>query len=292
MSAIALPFSSWPLRLLRFGLIGIGLAVALVEWSSIAFSTRQWDAYAYWSFDPASPYALPEGTAGAFAYSPVVAMLFTPFHALPWPAFHVLWTTMLVLALLWLSPPVLWAPAFMLLEHEIRTGNVHILIAAGVVLALSRAAWWAMPVLLKVTPAIGLLWHAARREWRSLGMALGVIGALVTASFLIAPWMWIEWIAFLSQSTSAGGFAGYALELALWPRLIIAAAIVVVAARRNVAWLVPLAVFLALPIIWWKGVPAAFLAAIRLGLQPRPVDAEVVVIGRAEGERALQPQDA
>ncbi len=61
-------------------------------------------------------------------------------------------------------------------------GNVHMLLALAIVLGFRWPATWSFVLLTKVTPGIGLLWFAVRREWRSLAIALGATAVLVTLS--------------------------------------------------------------------------------------------------------------
>ena len=48
---------------------------------------------------------------------------------------------------------------------ELVFGNVNLLIAGAVLIGLRWPALWSIPILMKVTPAGGLLWFVARREW-------------------------------------------------------------------------------------------------------------------------------
>ena len=146
----------------------------------------------------------------------------------------------------------------------IHQANIHILLAAAVVLSLTRsAAWWALPVLTKVTPGVGLLWHLARREWRELCLAAAVTGVLVAGSMVYSAGMWLDWAHFLLTNVSVAA-GGPSIGLPLLPRLAVAAVIVLCAARSGRRWLVPIAVLMAMPVIWISGLPVFFLASIRL----------------------------
>ena len=63
---------------------------------------------------------------------------------------------------------------------------------------------WSFVLLTKVTPGIGLLWFAARREWRNLAIALGVTAAIVAVSMAIDPALWRSWIELLLREVSSG----------------------------------------------------------------------------------------
>ena len=78
---------------------------------------------------------------------------------------------------------------------------------------------------------------------------------IAAVSFLLAPTAWVDWVTFLRSSTGSG-------EL-LYPRLAAAAAIVVVGALSGRRWTVPIAVWLALPVVWIESW-VVLLAIIRL----------------------------
>jgi hypothetical protein len=252
-------------RALRRSWILVGLATAVFAWLwTLSFGTST-DSFAYWSVDLAHPWLLNEGDLVAFTYSPVAALLFAPFHALPYPVFFVGWTTLLALVALWLCPPMLWAPGFLLLLGELHAGNVHILMAAAIVLGLTRAAgWWSVPLLLKVTPGVGILWFLVRREWRKFATALIVSGVLVLASLVVDASLWPQWFDFLVRNIGGPAAGGFRLELPLLPRVAIAAAVVLFAAWSDRAWLVPIAAVVALPVLWLAAIPAFVLASARL----------------------------
>ena len=75
------------------------------------------------------------------------------------------------MVLYWLVRPWPWALLILLLPwtYELFVGQVHLFIAAAIVLGFRWPALWAFNILTKVTPGVGLLWFLVRREWRSLG---------------------------------------------------------------------------------------------------------------------------
>ena len=147
---------------------------------------------------------------------------------------------------------------------ELYHGNVNLLIAAAVVLGFRHPWTWSLVLLTKPTCGVGLLWFAVRREWRQLGIALAVTGAIVGVTLLVAPAMWSEWVSFLLVNAS-GTPAGAWVPVPLWIRLPAAAALVVWGARSDRAWTVPVAATIALPVLWFAGL--AILAAL-----VRPLD--------------------
>ena len=248
-------------RALRDALIVVGLLRAIVyfavqgihPWTFVGI-----DARAYWGVDLAHPYAMSAvGEYSTYLYSPAFALALSPTYLLSFEAFYALWTIASVLVLAWLVRPWPWALLILFLPwtYELFVGQVHLFIAAVIVLGFRYPALWAFDVLTKVTPGIGLLWFLVRGEWRALAIALGSTAAVALVSFVIAPTAWFDWIAFLRSSTGSG-------EL-LYVRLIAAAAIVTVGAFTGRAWTVPIAVWLALPVVWIESW-VILLAIIRL----------------------------
>jgi Glycosyltransferase family 87 len=219
------------------------------------------DAHAYWAANPLDPYhAAALSDFDAYFYSPAFAQAIWPLHALPWPIFAGLWTAAIVVAFRWLSG--LWLGLVILLPPvfiEVAVGNIHAFLAVAIVLSFRWPAAWAFVLLTKVTPGIGLLWFAVRREWRNLAIALGMTAAIVAVSFAIAPSLWGQWIELL-----AGRSGAPTPQLGIWGavpmliRLPIAAALVVFAALTERRWLVPVAAVLAMPVVW----PNAFAVAV------------------------------
>lgn len=230
---------------------GIGLSVAAAAWWFAISDGYAIDAYAYWSVDITRPYTLPSGEVGAFSYSPPAAQLFALAGSIPFPFFLALWTAFLVVVLLWLVPRRWWAPAVVLAFPELFIANVHLPIAAAMVLALQRtAAWWCAPILLKVIPGIGLGWHLFRREWRSLGIAIAVTVGIAAASYATAPALWAMWIDHLVHGPIADAEGPFVRVPLLW-RLPAGLAIVLIAVAMARRSLLPVAVLVALPNLSW-----------------------------------------
>jgi Glycosyltransferase family 87 len=248
-------------RPIRDGLIVVGLLRAFVYF--VVQGIHPWtfvgiDARAYWRVDLAHPYATSGvGEYSTYLYSPAFAQFLSPLYVLPFDAFFVLWTIASIAVLYWLVRPWPWALLILLLPwtYELFVGQVHLFIAAVIVLGFRYPALWAFNLLTKVTPGVGLLWFLVRREWRPLAIALATTGAIALASFVLAPTAWFDWVSFLRGSTGSG-------EL-LYLRLALAAAIVVAGALTGRRWTVPIAVWLALPVVWIESW-VILLAIIRL----------------------------
>jgi hypothetical protein len=253
-------------RALRDALILIGLIRAAVYY--VVQGIHPWtfvgiDARAYWRVDLAHPYASSAvGEYSTYLYSPAFAQFLSPLYVLPFEAFFGLWTVASVAVLYWLVRPWPWALLILLLPwtYELFVGQVHLFIAAAIVLGFRYPSLWAFNILTKVTPGIGLLWFLVRREWRPLAIALGTTAAIVAVSFALAPTAWFDWYTFLRGSTGSG-------EL-LYPRLAAAAAIVVAGALTGRRWVIPVGVWLALPVVWIESW-VILLAIIRLR-EPAP----------------------
>jgi hypothetical protein len=240
-------------------LAGLVFAAYLFLVSAGQKGSMAFDVVAYWTVDLADPYGGQVGDLGFFPYAPPVALLLTPFTALPWLVFVSGWYLMLIGALAWLGRGAMLALlAFPPVAIELYHGNIHILLAVAIVVGFKHPAAWSVVLLTKVTPGIGLLWFVARREWRQLAVALGVTAAIVGFTFVLLPAQWLAWIDMLLAS--AGTAPPWpALPIPLWLRLPVAAAMVWWGAKRDARWTVPAAAALALPALWPGGL--AILAA-------------------------------
>jgi hypothetical protein len=186
-----------------------------------------------------------------FFYSPAVAQLLEPFRLLPLAVFGALWVGGLM-ALLYamLGRRAILGLMFVPVGWEVFTGNIHLVFAAVAILGLRYPALWAIPLLTKVTPGIGLLWFLVRREWWSLAIALGLTGAIALASFLIAPDLWGRWIGILIANRGATD-AWPAIPVPLLYRLPAAAALIVWGARTDRRWTVLVGAMISSPVMWW-----------------------------------------
>jgi hypothetical protein len=254
-------------RLLRDGF----LIVSAVFVGMRLFSIEPWadsvDAYAYWTTRTGDFYAAADtGRIGAYLYSPAFAQLLAPLTWLPLPVFSALWTAVNCAALWfllrrWALPSLLFLP----IPFEIISGNVHLLYAVAIVVGFRYPASWALMFITKITPGIGVLWFAVRREWRAFAVALGVTAAIVGVSVALDREAWEQWIAILRADLAGAGQGsletpGWYLAAPLVPRVVAAAVIVGVAGLTDRRWLVPFAVVLAMPVVWLNSF--ATLAAV------------------------------
>ena len=209
------------------------------------------DAYGIWNAWSGGLYDIPWLDYEAYVYSPAFAQIIYPFTLLPWELFAALWTGLAIGILFWMRVP--WMLAFPGVVDDILRGNIHVFLAGAVFLALRARPWgagaWSFAFLTKVTPGIGVVWHAVRGEWRRFGIALGVTAAIVAVSVLTVPDLWREWINLLTGNVGATPRI-QVIPLPLAVRLPIALVVVAVAGWKNWAWLLPIGVMLALPNVW------------------------------------------
>jgi hypothetical protein len=260
-------------RLLRDGffiLLAVFVALRL-------FAIRPWadsvDAFAYWTTRDGSFYdAATTGRIGAYLYAPAFAQLLAPLVWLPLAVFTALWTALNGVTLWGLLrrlalPSLLFLP----IAFEMISGNVHLLYAAAIVIGFRWPGAWALMVLTKLTPGVGILWFLVRREWRSLVIAIGATATIAAVSYVLDPSHWARWVDLLRADATGAGAAsfetvGWYVPVPLLPRLVAAVVVVVYAAWTDRRWLVPVAVALAMPVLWANSL--AVLAAC-VPLAPR-----------------------
>jgi hypothetical protein len=271
----------------RFEIVGLALAVAI--WLAIVVFSAPWgrlwgtgqDAYCYWFPSLSDPYARSDWTDPiAYVYSPAFLQLLSPIRALPWQAYMAVWTAILMAAVFVLTGRKWFAVGVVLGLMELAGGNIHLLLAAAMVLGFRWPATWAIVLLTKITPGIGLLWFVVRREWRQLFIALGATALIVAASFVTMPDAWAQWIGVLSRVAGRDG-TWAAVPIPFLIRLPFAVALVVWGARTNRRWTVPVAGMLALPALWYGGL-AMLLAVIALRDPAKPVGRGSAPIQTAE----------
>lgn len=259
--------------------LALGIGVALVMWTLAIFwsdpgvnATQPWsgqpvtaqDARSYYGLNLADLYAgrTNWNSIGAYPYSPAFAQLVYPLNLLPWPAFVAAWTAILVAAVWLLTGPELFLVGLAVGAMEIAGGNVSLVLALAIVAGFRYPWTWSFVLLTKITPGVGLLWFALRREWRQLAIALGFTAVVVAASYLLMPAAWRDWVALLQANAGKGG-TWAAIPIPLVVRGPIGVALIAWGARRNQRWTVPVGAMLALPALWY-GSLSILLAVIPL----------------------------
>ena len=227
----------------------LGLGIVVAYWALVPVRTVS-DAMDYYLLDLADPYANPWGATHAFVYSPVYAQVLYPLTLLPFEAFYKVLMAINLGALLFLVGPVWAAVALPLAHPDIANGQVHLVLAASIVLMVRSPGWAAFGVLSKVTPGVTILWFPARREWRAFAVAVGVTATLVIVSVFTWPQAWFSWVTLLSESATHHVDT---FSISQWPaifRLPIGAGLVVMAAWRSRPAALPVIALFVLPSIW------------------------------------------
>ena len=271
-----------PINWDRLALIG---AIVIGVVFSIAYARgdviRPYDLDCYWTAtDFGNLYADDWlDPAYCYVYPPVMAQLLYPFHVLPYAVvttgwillcFASLWVclrewTLLAIALGFVAIAI---PALNVLGAglgAVLLGNITMPMAAAIVLAMRplpawSPAWYAVPILTKLTAGVGLLWFFFRREWRPFAIGVGVTAAVTLVSFLISPAAWIEWIDFNIKNY---GGPPRAPVIGGFPLRVLAGVLIVAwGARTNRRWPVAIAAGIALPALYGlaSGVSVALAA--------------------------------
>jgi hypothetical protein len=242
-----------------------------------AWSAAQ-EAWCYWIPSILDPYRQSDWTSPvAYVYSPAFLELIAPLRALSWTAFVAVWTALLLGAVFYLTGARLLLVGVLVAAAEVYGGNISLFLAVAIVLGFRWPATWAFVILTKVTPGIGLLWFALRREWRNLGIALAATAVVAGGSTLVMPLAWQQWVHVLIANAGRDG-TWAAVPIALWIRLPVAVALVAWGARTDRRWTVPVASMLALPALWF-GSLSMLLAVVTVR---RMWETAGSVVGRAE----------
>lgn len=236
----------WKPLLLPLSIFGV---LAIIG-SFVLARSHGYDLIAYWIVNPADPYGANRWEQGGFNYAPPAALLLAPLGMLSWEAAQLLWLGLQLVALWyvgrrWFLVLVLFPPVWL----DITYGNINIFLAAMIVAGLRHPGVWAFGLLTKVTPGIGLVWFAVRRQWGKLATGLGVTVVVIVLSLLVqGPRVWMDWFDVLSQSGNIPSETS--LPIPLLPRLAISGIVLAWAGIGNRTWVLPLAVTLAMPTLW------------------------------------------
>ena len=281
------------------------IAIAILAWVWWQMARQTWhdDSYTFWSaWQDGHLYPPTWRPISQYVYSPAFAQAFWPLMQLPWPIVNGLWAALQLAALVWMLGPIgaLVAIAFPIpyLPHSgtavyatINNGNPMILTAAAITLGLTRwPGGFAYVLLTKVSAGIGILYFAIRRQWRALGMAVGVTALIIAVSALFAPGLWVDWGSLLFGAVSrSGGSEALAKEIfmpvPLAVRGLIGVGVVVLASLRGWSWAVPIGCFLALPDIHLGGF-AVLTAVPAVWLRQRQAHSEAEAEAGAGAERS------
>ena len=229
----------------------LGLAILMAYWVLTPVPGES-DAHNYYALDLADPYRNRWADYESFVYSPAFGQLIYPATLLPVEAFYKMFQAINLACLAWLLGPLGAAIALLVpfTRSELSAGQIHLWLAVMCVLGVRHPSVWAFGLLTKVTPGVGLLYFAARREWKAMGVAMLSTTAIIAVSALLVPRAWFEWIDLLAESSTR---TVENLALSEWPaafRLPIAAGLTVMAGWRHRPAALPVIVCFALPAIW------------------------------------------
>ena len=239
--------------------LGVGWAVAVLV--TLSRTGNPVDAWCYYGFDPANPW----NPDGCFLYSPPVALVMDAIRSvMPFDVFYTLLRVAEMAVLIAVTGPAVWLVLFIpAVAIELNAVNVNLLIVGAVLIGFRYPWAWAFIILTKVTPGVGLLWFAVRREWRHLAIALAATLGFAAASVLLAPELWRQYLAGLGVTGDSSAFV-------IGWRLPLAALLVVWGARGNHRWVLMVAVFLALP-RWYYLSPVILVGLFPLVRLARPL---------------------
>lgn len=240
------------------------------------------DAAAYWRaghaiLDGTSPYGRGVGEWFSYLYPPVFAQLIAPLSALPFVVFLWLWRAAELACLRYIVGSwravgislIAWLPLLV----EIDNGNVHLFIAAAVVLAIHSDGRSLGLVALSKFAALAAFPVAWQRDRRGVLLGLALAGSLAATSVAASPQMWSDYIIFLGQAQEPTGW--YNVGSFIWTPLRLAVALALALAAWRWPRLAVPAVTLALPVLWLHGL------SILIGLVASPDERRRSVEARA-----------
>jgi hypothetical protein len=237
--------------LIRNFMVGLGILLAVAYWWFLTTGKGSpVDVLAYWTANPNDLYPHPELLQqNGYNYSPAFEIVAGWGRLLPFETFVAIWRAILLVTLVWLAGPftlfVLFLPP---VATEVNAGNIQFLLAAAIVLGFRWPGTWAFVLLTKVSPGVGMLWFALRREWRKFAMAVGVTAAIALVTFAIWPDRWFGWLRLLTAGSPPPVSPYY---WSIWLRLPFAVAFVVLGAWRGWKWPVIVGATLALPVFFF-----------------------------------------
>lgn len=221
--------------------------VAYVGWLFVTIPHYN-DAGPHFLAGVVEPYAIHLKTqVGAYIYSPAFTQALEPLRwiGVTPEAWYALSVASILVVLAWVSGPFL-IPVLFLALPELQYGNVNALMLAAVLLSFRFPWTWAFVLLTKVTPGVGVLWFAFRREWRQFRIALWATLLVVAVSIALSPGLWAQWVHVLLDNARTPMPAAY-IPVPLWLRLGLAVALLGWAAPRNHRWAVVVAFVLGTP---------------------------------------------
>lgn len=287
-------------RLPPIGLVVLAAVGALLL---LVVATTSWqagsDELAYWRaaqrlvagqplYDPSAA----PNTPYAFWYPPPIAQVLAPLTPFISPeAFTFAWTVLLLGCLWWLGGRDLLVAlaliAFLPVAVELRTRNVHLILAVLTVLALRRSwVFWVPATALKIAPVLGGLYLLAAGRFRE-AVGVAVLGAVVlVVSVVLAPAAWADFLTVVGGR--AGSEGGALIAVPFWARFGAGLALALLAGwlsragvggplsslgERRGEILLVVALTLANPTLWATALSllVAIVPLMRMPPRPRPL---------------------
>lgn len=245
----------------RFILIALGIGWAVAVFVTFTKMGNPVDAWCYYGFDPKNIW----DPDGCFLYSPPVAQFMGVIQGLmPFETFTFLLRAAETIVLAVVTGPALFFSLFIpAVAIELNAVNVNLLVVGAVLIGFRFPFAWAFVILTKITPGVGLLWFAVRREWRNLAIAIGATALIAGGSFLLAPDLWRQYFEQLGREPDNS------IYVIGW-RLPLAALVVIWGARTNHRWAMIVAVFLGMP-RWYFLTPVILVGLFPLVRLARPL---------------------
>lgn len=262
----------------------VAVGVGALFWMYLNGGVHGLDSHAYWLAGRSDQlYSGAPATSDAYLYSPAFATLISPLTLLPWSGFMIAWMAAEAAVFAWLLKPLglRWGVlAFSACVVEISVGNIYAFLALCAVVSINYPTAWALPLLTKITPGVGPIWYAVRREWQ--GLAVSVFGTLgiAAASLAMTPGAWHSWLLFLVDHRSDQWY--------LPVRFCLALAVVAYAAAKSRPWLLPVAMLIANPVMAHELMSITLLAAVPRLVRMRPYAYAVLCPRSKSAEQALR----
>lgn len=279
-----------PVRLRRaLDLVGFGVCAAIGILLGAGFAmnpgARPLDGDLYWRAGHAAHYYSTTWGANAdsfYIYPPPLAQV---LGAIPWLPFVAIWMPLVFLGLWaatrwWSLVVVLVGIGAVLLtgfDNPLANpfaltgiGNAQSLFAAAIIVGFRWPAAWSFVILTKIGPGIGVLWFAARGEWRNLAVALEVTAGIAALSVAFGPGAWADFLQFaITNANATPPIPVVAVPLPL--RVAMSCLLIVWGARTNRRWTVPIAAGWSALALYESSALSIWMAALPLmGGVPRP----------------------
>jgi hypothetical protein len=253
----------------RFPAIGLIVLASIGLVLLLVVATTAWgaatDEQAYWRAAQRLAAGLPVYNATSvpgdasygYWYPPPLVQVLSPLTAvLSADAFSIGWTMLLLGALWWLggrNPLIALALiAFLPVAVELRSRNIHLVLAVLIVLALRRSwVFWVPAAAIKVAPAVGVLYLIGAGRIREALSVVGLGLVVLAISFGVAPDVWRDFFTIVGSQAGTDGTSLLAIPYPV--RLAAGAALAFIAGRiggRRGEVLVVVAVTIANPTLW------------------------------------------